>query len=112
VSADEALEVAESELEAEAEVETTQICLVCRLPRIETELLAVPETGCVCFACADAIRAIAESGETPSPSSDDVDTECAFCGTEAPARDVVQVADRAVCPACSAAVRAALDVGR
>ena len=91
-------------------------CIVCRMPKVATDLLLVPGAGFVCCPCADAVRSIADA-QLPPPSEVDVEITshgpavagrdppqkpCRLCGLVLPTLDIP---DRGVvCEACVNAV--------
>jgi len=96
-------------------------CIVCRLPKLATDLLLVPGAGFVCRPCADAVRSIADA-ELPPPSEvdvhitnhgpevatkDPVQQPCRLCGLVLPA---LAIPDRGTL--CEACVNAVIAVAR
>jgi hypothetical protein len=94
-------------------------CLACRLPKLATELLPVPDAGFICHPCADAIRVVADTNLPPLADGQLVNTKdgpaiydspscerpCALCGLVLPAASVLTIPNRgALCPACLAVV--------
>jgi hypothetical protein len=92
-------------------------CIVCRLPKPVTEVLAVPEAGFVCPPCADAIRAVAEAQLPPSSDASSLVTRtgplaeqpCRLCGIVLPPANFLALPNRGVlCGACVEAVSDAM----